>query len=63
MAVWQRGGGGCKGGVDETLEVISFLCSDMTRLQDEDVNVSPQNDGHLLTVLMFMLRNSEFQPE
>lgn len=55
MAVWQPSGGGCEGGVDEALEVISFLCPDMTRLQD--VNVPPRHDGHMLAVLTFTLRN------
>lgn len=55
MAVWQRGGGG--GGVHEALEVISFLCSDMTRLQDVDVNVPPRHDGHMLAVLMNRLES------
>lgn len=57
MAVWQQGGGGCEGGVDEALEVISFLCSDMTGLQDVDVNVPPRHDGHMLTIQTFTLRN------
>lgn len=45
-----------RGGVDEALDVISFLCSDMSRLQDVDVNVPPRHDGHMLAVLTFMNR-------
>lgn len=40
----------CEGGVDEALEVLSFLCSDMTRLQDVEINVPPVYDGHMSTV-------------
>lgn len=60
MAVWQRGGGVCEGGVDAALDVISFLCSDISRLQDVDVNVPPRHDGHMLAVLTFMNRHESF---